>query len=182
MTVLTHAFTPGPLVTGKAVSVGLMGPMGRFSLRLRQAGLAAMSVAIGLEMPTRIGARAQNASREIICLGPDEWCLQARAVEATDIMDACATIYATTPHSLTDISAREITVLIEGPAASDLLTIGCPRDLDKIAPGEGCRTVFEGISIVLWRDGEHRFRLDVWRSFAPHLIGLLEIGAQEFNP
>ncbi|PKR53768.1 sarcosine oxidase subunit gamma [Thalassospira marina] len=181
MTVLTHAFTPGPLVTGGVVSVSLMGPIGRFSLRLREAGLGAMGAAIGLDIPTRIGARAKNGNREIICLGPDEWLLQTSALESAQVVAECAGIYGTISHSLTDISAREITVLIEGPAATDLLTIGCPRDIDQIAIGDGCRTVVDGISVVLWRDGENRFRLDVWRSFAPHLIGLLETGSAELS-
>lgn len=181
MTVLTHAFTPGPLVSGGAVSVNLMAPIGRFSVRVRESGRDALGAAIGLELPTRIGARTKNGNREVICLGPDEWLLQTGAGETADITAACAAIYAATPHSLTDISAREITAKIEGPAATDLLTIGCPRDIDQIAVGDGCRTVIDGISVILWRDGEASFRVDVWRSFAPHLLGLLQTGSAELS-
>ncbi len=181
MTVLTHAFTPGPLATGEAVSVNMMAPIGRFSLRARAAGLAAIGTALGLELPTRIGARAKNAGREVICLGPDEWSLQCAAAETADITAACAAIYATTPHSLTDISAREVTAQIEGPEATDLLTIGCPRDIDQIAVGDGCRTVIDGVAVVLWRDSKTAFRIDVWRSFAPHLFGLLQTGSAELS-
>ena len=69
--------------------------------------------------------------------------------------------------------------MVEGPAAAELLTIGCPRDIDRIAPGRGCRTVMDGVTVLLWRDAPERFRLDIWRSFAPHVIALLRTGCVE---
>ena len=179
MMALTPAFTPGPLVSGNVVSVALMAPAGRLSLRLGQADISVLSAAIGIELPTRIGTRAKNGPVDVICLGPDEWQIQTDATDTQRLTDACAAVYAQAPHSLTDVSAREITVQIEGPGATDLLTIGCPRDIDKIAIGEGCRTIVDGVSAVLWRDGANSFRLDIWRSFAPHVIGLLQTGGAE---
>ncbi|OSQ36732.1 sarcosine oxidase subunit gamma [Thalassospira mesophila] len=179
MMALTPEFTPGQLVSGDVVSVSLMAPVARFSLRLRAADIPAVSTAIGVDLPTRIGACAHHETVEVMCLGPDEWQIQTDANDSVRLINACAAIYAQVPHSLTDISAREVTISIEGPGAVDLLSIGCPRDIDKIAIGTGCRTVFDGVSTVLWRDGETRFRLDIWRSFAPHVIGLIQTGCAE---
>ena len=51
----------------------------------------------------------------------------------------------------------------------------------RIAPGTGCRTVFDEAQVILWRDGPEAFRLDVWRSFLPHVVALLETGMRELR-
>ena len=55
----------------------------------------------------------------------------------------------------------------------------CPRNIDTIPPGAGRRTAFDGVTVVLWRDGETSFRMDVWNTFAPHVYDLLAIGCRE---
>lgn len=179
MTVLAQKFTPGPLAASCAVTVTLLPPVGRFSLRAREAGLPALSEVIGVELPSRIGARANSGATEVLCLGPDEWQILADQADAPRLIEACARIYAETPHSLTEISDREISVRIEGPKAAELITLGCPRDIDRLAVGEGRRTLMDSATVVLWRDGAQDFRLDIWRSFAPHVIALLETGCAE---
>ena len=69
--------------------------------------------------------------------------------------------------------------IFEGPKAAELLTLGCPRDIATIPPGEGRRTLFDGATVVLWRDAADRFRIDVWNSFASHIGHLLETGCKE---
>lgn len=175
----THAFTPGPLASSHAATVTLLPPVGRFSLRLREAAVPALSRALGVDLPGRIGARASVGSTDMLRLGPDEWLIQVAEADAPRLAAACAQVYATAPHSLTDISDREISVLIEGPQAAELLTLGCPRDIDRIPEGEGRRTLLDSATVVLWRDGAQRFRLDIWRSFAPHVLALLATGCNE---
>ena len=89
------------------------------------------------------------------------------------IAEAFAAIRAETPHSLVDISDREITIAVEGARAEELLTAGCPIDLRRIAPGDAKRTILDTAQIVLLRDAPDRFRIEVWRSFAPHVEDLL---------
>ena len=141
--------------------------------------MAALSGAMGVELPDRIGKHAKAGSTEALRLGPDEWLVLADEVAVPGLIAACDRLLPEWPHSLTEISDRELSVCIEGPLASGLLALGCPRDIDGIGIGRGCRTVFDGVEVVLWRDGEARFRLDVWRSYAPHVIGLLETGCAE---
>lgn len=166
------SFVPGVLATSTAATVSLAAPTGRLSLRAR-GDLSALDAALGLTLPTRIGQRNAGA----ICLGPDEWMLHADDI--VPIVAACAAIYEGHPHSLTDVSGREITLLIEGPRAAELLTLGCARDIDSIPVGEGRRTVCDGATVILWRDAPDRFRMDVWHSFAPHLLHLFETGCRE---
>lgn len=179
MTVYAHTFEPGPLATSSAVTVSLLSPAGRFSLRARQAELPALSEVVGVDLPRKIGIRAGTGTTEVLCLGPDEWQILTAETDAFRLSEACARIYAEVPHSLTEISDREISVRIEGPKAAELLTLGCPRDIDRLGVGEGRRTLMDGATVVLWRDGAQEFRLDIWRSFAPHVIALLETGCSE---
>ena len=168
---------PGIPVDTAAARVGIPPAPGRLSLRARKPALPALGAALGLALPERIGRRAAADGVEALCLGPDEWTLLAPAEGVAALLAAGAGV--DQPHSLVDISGREVTLRIEGPRATDLLTLGCPRDIAAIPVGEGRRTVFDGVTVVLWRDGETSFRMDVWNSFAPHLGRLLDIGARE---
>lgn len=180
MTVLTNAFTPGPIVASGPVKLTLMAPVARFSLRLRAANIPVVSKAIGVDLATTVGERATSGATETICLGPDEWTIITKPDDAETLVKACADVYGSATHSLTEISAREVTVRIEGERAAELLTIGCPRDIDSIPVGGGCRTVIDGVTVVLWRDADQSFRMDIWRSFALHVIDLLCTGCKEF--
>jgi len=179
MTALTPAFTPGPLAGSAAASVALLAPVARFSLRAKEAERAALAAALAVDLPDRIGRRASAGQLEALCLGPDEWLILAPEAEAARITEACAAVCATAPHSLTEITDREITVRIEGPKAAELLTLGCPRDIDRLPAGEARRTLMDGATVVLWRDAEQSFRIDMWRSFAPHVVSLFETGCAE---
>lgn len=179
MTAYIDLSKAGILAESSAIRVELLPPVARFSLRAATPEQKALSKALGVTLPTKIGQCARKDKLEVLCLGPDEWTLIAPEDQAGTITDACAVIYVKTPHSLTEISDREVTMQIAGPKASDLITIGCPRDLDQLPTGEARRTVFDGVSAILWRDGEQAYRLDLWRSFAPHVIALLETGCAE---
>jgi sarcosine oxidase, subunit gamma len=179
MRALDCSLTPGPVATSNAATVSIMASVGRFSLRAREAQLPVLSSAIGVDLVRKIGARASTGATEALCLGPDEWQILTAEADARRLTEACARIYPEAPHSLTDISGREISVRIEGPKAAELLTLGCPRDIDRLAEGEGRRTLMDRATVVLWRDGMASFRLDVWRSFAPDVIALLLIGCAE---
>ena len=57
--------------------------------------------------------------------------------------------------------------------------MGCPADVAGFDVGTGARTIFDGVQVVLYRDGLDRFTMEVWRSFLPHVLGLLNIGNRE---
>ena len=153
----------------------------RSAPRPRNANLLPLNTALKLDLPTKVGRRAASGSVEALCLGPDEWILHAPEADAPGLQSACAAIYADHPHSLVDVSAREVTFVLEGARASELLSIGCPRNIDTINVGSGCRTVFDGTAVVLWREAADKFRMDCWHSFAPHVLELLEVGCRELD-
>lgn len=158
---------------GAGATVTECPPAARFSLRLKADHRAAASTALGLDLPLRIGAVA-GVGRRALMLGPDEWQIDGPPGDAPALPGGI-------PHALVDISARDRTFALEGPRAAELLSLGIARDLTGLQPGQGCRTVFDGVQVVLLREGADRFTLSVWRSFAPHVAHLLATGLREFH-
>lgn len=160
-----------------AIRIEEAAPALRLSLRVKPAHRETLGQALGLDLPTRVGARAQGDRAEALCLGPDEWLITAP--EGTDLAEGARAVRATAPHSLVDISDREITLRLSGPAVLDVLAACCPRNVAAMAVGSGARTVFDSATVILWRDGPADFRMDIWRSFAPHVRALLAQVRQE---
>ncbi len=165
--------------TAGPVTVRILAPVARFSLRIDPANLAVASEAFGLVLPTRIGEITESGTRRALCLGPDEWLLHADEAEGAAIEAAFATRYADTPHSLVSTGDREIGISLSGAEAATLLSVGCPVDIERIALGSGKRTVFDGVGIVLIREGDGRFTLEAWRTFMPHVLALLDTANRE---
>eukprot|EP01037_Dinobryon_pediforme_P010703 gene10703-10779_t len=79
------------------------------------------------------------------------------------------------PHSLVEVTHRQVGLVLDGPKVENVLSSGCPLDvaLRAFPVGMCTRTIFEKAEIVLWRTEAHRFQIEVWRSFAPYLIAHL---------
>ncbi|AEI94966.1 sarcosine oxidase subunit gamma [Roseobacter litoralis] len=170
-----------PVSSFDAVSIAVLPPVARFNLRVAPADQAMASKTFGLELPGKIGQGAQNGDRAAYCIGPDEWLLHAAEADQSAIVAGFDAARAKTPLSLTVISDREIAIEITGPAAIELLSIACPLDLARMAVGGAKRTVFDYAQVVLIRDADDAFRLEVWRSYFPHVHGLLEVGFKELS-
>ena len=169
-----------PVKSFDAVSVAVLPPVARLNLRIAPADLAVASAAFGLALPTKIGQGVVEKGHAAWCLGPDEWLLHAPEAEQSAIVADFAATRAKTPHSLTVISDREFTIAITGPRAQEFLSVACPLDLSRMAPGTAKRTLFDTAQVVLIRDADNAFRIEVWRSFFPHVSELLEIALREF--
>ena len=114
-----------------------------------------------------IGARAVARRRaRALCLGPDEWLIEAPLRPTAMPPRRPRRASHAAPLSAVEVSDREITLALEGPAVLDLLATGCPLDLARMPVGSGTRTVFDTAQVVLTREAEDRFHLTVWRSFA----------------
>lgn len=155
--------------TAPGVTITELPPTTRVSLRLADPG------AIGL--PTTVGTRSMQGDRTALCLGPDEWLIEAPGTERDALLGDLAQI--PVPHSAVEVSDREITYALEGPDVLTLLATGAPRDLAAMPVGTGARTIFDTAQVVLVREADDRFHLTVWRSFAPHVRALLALAEQE---
>ncbi len=146
-------------------------PKKRHILRCREPRIAAASLLLGIELPsTAYGTVSQNGLHAL-WLGPDEWLILAEALPPVSISD-----WTGLGASFVDVSDRQIALQVSGPKADLCLASGCPLDLAAGAfpVGATTRTVFHKAEIILWRTGEHRYHLEVWRSFAPYVVELLE--------
>lgn len=161
------------------VTVTELAPAARFSLRVGAADRAAAGAAIGLALPERIGARATAGARSALCLGPDEWTVVTDAGDGGAVAAAFADLAGRVVLSAVDVSDREVTFRLAGPGTLDLLATGCPRDLARLPVGGGTRTVFDTVQVVLVREADDAFDLTVWRSFVPHVRGLLDLAERE---
>jgi sarcosine oxidase subunit gamma len=149
----------------------------RFTLRVTDAGRADSSAAFGCPLPTRIGVLEQRDGRLALCVGPDEWFLLAPIAEAGTIEDRFRQVVA--PHSLVDVSHREVGIDVSGPSASIVLSSGSAIDLSIMSPASGTRTIFDKAPIVLVKYADDRYRIEVWQSLATHVLELLAAASRE---
>ncbi|MGV6873163.1 sarcosine oxidase subunit gamma [Pseudochelatococcus sp. B33] len=153
----------------------------RFSLRIDPLDVAKASAAFGLDLPTTIGDVATAGGKIAVSIGPDEWHLIAPLVAQEAIENAFAELYAQVPHSLVDIGHREVGIDIEGADAVLVLQSAIAFDVGQMPFPSGRRTIFDRAQIVLVREADHRFRIEVWRSFADHVWGLLQAASREIQ-
>lgn len=163
--------------TASRLSIRAAEDVARFSLRIDPAAVQAAGAAFGTPLPTRIGGLVEAGGRSALQLGPDEWILLAPVAEGDGIVEAFAALQE--PHSLVDIGHREVGILVEGEAAALALRSAIAFDVEAMAVGSGCRTIFDKAQIVLIREDKNRFRIEVWRSFADHVWGLLHAVSRE---
>ena len=176
-----HGFSGTPITVGGGarLSVRRAEDCARFSLRISPEQVGAAAKALGCELPSKIGDMAVSGAKLGLCLSPDEWLLLAPAGEGEGIAARFAALYDATPHSLVDIGHRETGIEVQGAAAITALSSACALDLTEMADGTGTRTIFDKAQVVLIRRSAESFRIEVWRSFASHVWGLLEAASHE---
>ncbi len=133
---------------------------------------SALGVAFSLELPTQPCRAVEANGRSALWLGPDEWLLLASPGTLVPTVSVPGA-------AVVDAGHRQVGLILEGPSAPDVLAAGCPLDLHPTAfpVGMCTRTVFGKAEIVLWRQDNARFHVEVWRSFAAYVHGLLERAA-----
>ena len=142
---------------------------------------SAAAEALALPYSTTACRAVTHGARAALWLGPDERLLLAPQTELATLLTALTTKLAGHPHSLVDISQRQISLELHGPHASALLNAQCALDLalESFPVGMCTRTVFAKTEIVLWRTAADCFHVEVWRSFADYLLTLLRDVSRE---
>ena len=160
-----------------AAHVSAAAPATRLSLRAAPDAVAALSKALGLDLPTRPKTSASAKGRHALWLGPDEWLLIDE--QGDDL--AAAAAKSGVLHSAVDVSHRNTAILVTGPKAAQAIASASPHDLSPSAfPVGACvRTVLGKIEVVIYRAGEQEYRVECWRSFSPYAFGVLAEGAED---
>lgn len=150
----------------------------RFSLRLLPELRERAGACFDCELPARIGGVSASGPRTALCLGPDEWFLLAPAGEAEVIGERFAQDLPQ-PHSLVDVSHRELGIEIRGSASELTLSAISALDLSAMRAGSATRTILDKAQVVLLKRAADSYRIEVWQSFASHVWGLLETVSHE---
>ncbi|RWK53843.1 sarcosine oxidase subunit gamma [Mesorhizobium sp.] len=160
-------------VTG--VTLAVLPPAQRISLRAPDASVAALSKALGVELPRKPKTSAAKAGRTALWLGPDEWLVIDEV--GNDPLADCAEVAVL--HSAVGISHRNVAISVTGPAAAATINSGCPQDLslDVFPVGAASRTILGKAEIVLLRTAADAFRVECWRSFSDYVFTFLSEAA-----
>jgi sarcosine oxidase subunit gamma len=169
---LTEARTAAPL--RETLWLRTLPPACRWVLRGDEAVRAAAQAALGLPVPRAACRAGVSGECAALWLGPDEWLLLA-STEHAGLAARLTRALEALPHSLVEVSHRQVGLLVHGEHAATLLASGCPLDLDlQYFPVDMCtRTVLGKSEVVLWRIAAQAFRIEVWRSFAPYVAAFL---------
>lgn len=143
----------------------------RLVLQGRPAALDAAAKALGLDAPPPMLRAATGAGGTALRMGPFELTVLPGGTGREALEAALAGL----PHSLVDVSDRNVALTLEGVRAVDVLAALCPLDfaLSAFPVGMATRSVLDKASALIWRIDAHTFHIEVWRSFVPYLEGQL---------
>jgi sarcosine oxidase subunit gamma len=178
---LTASLVRRPFVAAGTPWLRVLPPATRLNLRGDAQVQAAAALAFGVSLSTVACRAVSHVGRAALWLGPDEQLLLAPTGEGHVLATSLDAELAALPHSLVDISHRQVGLEVHGPYAAWLLQAQCPLDLDLTAfPVEMCtRSVFAKTELILWRRAADVFHVEIARSLAAYFTGLLAEIAKE---
>jgi sarcosine oxidase, subunit gamma len=162
-------------------AVTLAPPACRFIFRAGDDAVDVAGTTLGVTLPREACRAQRHGERAALWLGPDEWLLLAPRQQALDIATGLSERLAGIAHALVNVSDRNLGLLIEGPGSEDVLSSGCPLDLDAaVFPAGACmRTLFAKAEVVLWRNQVQTFHVEVARSFLPYVLAVLDLAVRD---
>lgn len=176
--------TDAELVSADALTIRLLAPRVRFSLRLDLSLLPAIGQPAGFALDMPINRRLASTERAATRLGPDEWLLSGPESADDQIARDMAAALAARHYSLVDISHRQIALGVAGAKAADVISSGCPLDLSPPAcpAGFATRTLLGKAEVILAKtDDAPSFEIECGRSFAAYVHDFLLEAAREFR-
>jgi sarcosine oxidase subunit gamma len=178
---MAESATARPLEFAAASWLRPLPPASRFIYCGDEVAQGALVAALGLPGPADTCRAVSANGRSLLWLGPDERLLLAPGDQRQSLSTAIEAASASHPHSLVDVSYRQLGLEVQGPTAVRLLSAQCPLELTAAAfpVGMCTRTIYAKTEIVLWRTAPECFHIEVWRSFAPYLVTLLGNVAKE---
>lgn len=168
-----------PLQVPNVVAMTALATERRFNLRTRTNSLAAVSEAFAIALPDRMGDTSNNDGRCAICVGPDEWLISVAMEEGGAICKSADDVAVRVPLSLVEITDRECALRLDGPKAAYILKAACPIDVAAMQVGSAKRTLFDQADVLILRESEAAFRIQMLRSWAVHVCSLLAIVSRE---
>jgi sarcosine oxidase subunit gamma len=164
------------------VTISNLLPATRLVVRGDGAAIAALEFAFGVDFSRDACRAVTKVQRSVLWLGPDEWLLLAPDGETDALFKTLTDALHGNPASVVDVSDRQVAIGVLGQKATETLNAFNALDLheDAFPVGTCTRTLFGKAEIVLWRTASDAFHIDVWRSFAPYVLGCLDQATREY--
>jgi sarcosine oxidase subunit gamma len=163
-------------VDGRSCLLGEIALLDMLTLRgdAADAGFAAAVLAVtGLALPVVANTAGVGNSRQLFWLGPNEWLLKLPGGTGEAIEAALRAALAGKHFSVVSMGAGSTTLSVQGPAAADLLSRGCPLDLHarSFPGGSLAQSHISKANVVLYcLQSEQSYEVTVRRSFAEYLF------------
>ena len=140
--------------------------------------LSAAQNALGFALPLSVGKSSSSNGATVLCLSPDEWILWSpdanRAPLLAKLQESIADIHA----AAVDISDYYTVLELRGKNAADILSSGCPLDCPQMPAGACAQTHHGAAQILIYKNNEETFDIQVRISFAPYLWRRFETAAE----
>lgn len=133
---------------------------------------AAVTKAVGVDLPTEPNTVTEGTDTAVLWLGPDEWLIVTPSGKEAAIKTSLDTGLAGVHASMVDLSDNYAVLRLSGPKARWVLAKGWPVDLHprSFGPGQCAQSHLAHANIILWQtDDSPSYRLIVRRSFARYL-------------
>jgi sarcosine oxidase subunit gamma len=134
---------------------------------------AAVLSATGLALPVKANTASVGNGRQLFWLGPDEWLLKTATGSGEAIEVALRSALVGKHFSVVQVGSGNTTFSLQGAAAADLLSRGCPLDLHvrSFPDGSLAQSHIAKANVVLYcLKAETSFEITVRRSFAEYLF------------
>lgn len=133
---------------------------------------AAVLAVTGLALPVQANTASTGNGRQLFWLGPDEWLLKTAGGTGDALEAALRSALAGKHFSVVQVGSGNTTFSVQGPAAADLLSRGCPLDLHARAFPDGslAQSHIAKANVVLYcLQAQTSYEVTVRRSFAAYL-------------
>lgn len=167
------------IVDVPGLTVRRASPVSRLLLHCAACDASSIAAQAGIELPVTMLRASAKVGWNALHLAPDEWLLISDHGAAASMTAAFAAVRA--PHSLVDISDRNLGLIVEGPKAAPLLAAASPLDLEGVPLGGCTRTIFGKAMIMLWRIGDETYRIEYARSFDDYVVGMATLVASDVS-
>ena len=134
---------------------------------------AAVLSVTGLALPVVANTASVGNGRQLFWLGPDEWLLKTASGTGDAIEAALRAALVGTHISVVQVGSGNTTFSVQGAAAADLISRGCPLDLHarSFPNGSLAQSHISKANVVLYcLAAETSFEVTVRRSFAEYLF------------
>ena len=163
-------------VDGRSCLLGEIALLDMLTLRGNAADAAfvqAVQQATGLALPVAANTATVGGDKQLFWLGPDEWLLKAPGGQGDALEAALRSALAGQHFSVVAMGSGSTTLSLQGAAAADLLSRGCPLDLHarSFPSGSLAQSHIAKANVVIYcLQAEQNYEITVRRSFAEYLF------------